>query len=167
MLNNKIPNSRKRFCKMTSSIAARWLSTFNRQKASKGVCRGSRFGIKADKIRSLKHFRQKNILKTLKESDLIQVEMLDSNSVTRFGKIRPLLQKIKSLWQLFSILFSIWHHFYHSLADFQGFWVNFHCYLWLNIEQTILNLVPLDSKEDRRTNVSKLFQILISEKHSE
>ena len=167
MLNNKIPNSRKRFCKMTSSIAARWLSTFNRKKASKGVCRGSRFGIKADKIRSLKHFRQKNILKTLKESDLIQVEMLDSNSVTRFGKIRPLLQKIKSLWQLFSILFSIWHHFYHSLADFQGFWVNFHCYLWLNIEQTILNLVPLDSKEDRRTNVSKLFQILISEKHSE
>ena len=54
------------------------------------------------------------------------------SSVTRFGEIPPLWQKIKSLWKLFIGLFSIWHYFWHSLAI-----LICHCF-WLNIEQIIL-----------------------------
>ena len=59
----------------------------------------------------------------------VQCDQIWRNSTT--------LAKIKSLWQLFNGLFSIWHYFYHTLPDFQCHWANFHCYLWLNIEQII------------------------------
>ena len=57
--------------------------------------------------------------------------------VTRFGEIPPLLHKIKSLGHLLNGSFSIEHHFYHTLVDFQCFWAKFYCYLCLNIEQII------------------------------
>ena len=39
------------------------------------------------------------------------------NSVTKFGEISPLWQKLTSLWLIFAGLFLIWQNAYPTLAN--------------------------------------------------
>ena len=51
----------------------------------------------------------------------------DSAHFCHFGEI----------WQFCKCFFSIWQHIRHTLAYLLCHWVNFHCFKWLNIRQTI------------------------------
>ena len=60
------------------------------------------------------------------------------DSVTRFGEISPILQKVLSLWPMDS-WFLIWQNVEPSLANLVHYWPNFHCCWRPNIN----NLVTL------------------------
>ena len=60
-------------------------------------------------------------------------------SVTRFGKISPLWQHLKSLEHLFQCLFCIGQIFETTFVIYSN-WENFHCRKWPKIEQRILSL---------------------------
>ena len=51
----------------------------------------------------------------------------DEDSVTRFGEISPFWPKFKLIWQNFEGLFSIWHNFESTLANFVCFWAYVYC----------------------------------------
>ena len=54
-------------------------------------------------------------------------------SVTRFGEILPLGQKIKNYLAISWV--TIWQNFEPTLANILYFWPNIHCSKWPNIEQ--------------------------------
>ena len=49
---------------------------------------------------------------------IYNIENLPNSSVTRFGKISPLRQNFKQLWQILKGALSIWQNFEHTLATF-------------------------------------------------
>ena len=64
-------------------------------------------------------------------------------SVTRFGEISPLWQKLKCLWQFNEGLFSIWQKLLPTLANFVYNWAIFHGCKWTNNENYENHLVTL------------------------
>ena len=50
------------------------------------------------------------------------------NSVTRFGDIPPLWQKLKNIWQYIKGLFGFGQSFQLTLAQFLCFWANLYCF---------------------------------------
>jgi len=65
------------------------------------------------------------------------------DSVTRFGKISPLQQKLRNLWQYFKGLFGIWQSCEPTLGQFVFFWANFNCCKCPNLEKQSGHLVTL------------------------
>ena len=84
------------------------------------------------------------------------------SSVTRFGKISPLWQKITSLWQILSGLFLFWQNAEPPLADLWHYWTNFPCCKWPNIEKYSNNLVTLVLRdEEREVNLQNSFAQIV------
>ena len=56
-------------------------------------------------------------------NDCLKCQLIAS-SVARFGEILPFWHKFKLKWQYLEGLFSIWHNFGSTLANYVCFWTN-------------------------------------------
>ena len=55
-------------------------------------------------------------------------------SVTRLGKMLPLWQNLKSIWQFLRV-YLVFHKNWPCVANFECHWANFHSYKWPNIKK--------------------------------
>ena len=74
---------------------------------------------------------------------VLKVQEAVGSSVTSFGEISPLWQKLKGLRQFNESLFRIWQKLLPSLAIFLYSWAIFHGCKWTNNENYKSHLVTL------------------------